>query len=287
MAYRNTTSQDVEFLHDTSAPRYAYESDEEDQLNPLSSGCEQKTARVSISIKGLAHSQGTAKAVVIASGQAGNAWARGAQLGEQRAAVLVDNIIVALIFLPSWSDAVVIISETSATLPAWVMRPYAEAIVHFYKPSRLLLLDTYPFPTCIKPQPLDIYHAPVCYLRTQGKAAPASFLSPYWPPNLIQMTCAAFTSIAALPTSQMEAILLLLPSPRIPTSRGHDISLIPNTPEDIYNVIWPDSILQKVHICLGELCELRGPSSWQSGIVPSKLPGTKRRGDIGDGGMYI
>jgi hypothetical protein len=31
---------------------------------------------------------------------------------------------------------VVIVSETSETLPTWAMRPYAEAIITFYEPTR-------------------------------------------------------------------------------------------------------------------------------------------------------
>jgi len=82
----------VDFLGDTSAYRYAYESDEEDQLNPLSRPSVLRNAR--ISIQGNTHPGKYAETVIIASGEAGKAWAQGIQLGEQHAAVVVDDSTV-------------------------------------------------------------------------------------------------------------------------------------------------------------------------------------------------
>lgn len=85
-------SQNVDFLGDTSANRYAYESDDEDQLNPLTDHSVHRTARVTI--QGDAHPGKSVETIIVASGEAGKTWAQGAQLGEQRAAVLVDDSTV-------------------------------------------------------------------------------------------------------------------------------------------------------------------------------------------------
>jgi len=275
----------VDILGDTSAYRYAYESDDEDQLNPLSSRPVQRKARVSI--QGDSRPGERRETVIVASGKAGNVWAQGAQLGEQYATVVVDDITVGVIFLPSWTDAVIIVSETSETLPTWTMRPYAEAIISFYNPTRLLLLDTYPAPTYISPEPLETYRAPVRYLRTRGKTAPSPFLMPFLPPNLIQATCAAFVSLAALPTSRMESILLLLPSQHIPIPRGNDVSLPSHASEDIDSSMWSETTMRQVHGCLAELAGMRSPAPWQGGTLSLKESKVRQRGDIGEGGMYM
>jgi len=275
----------VDFLGDTSAHRYAYESDDEDQLNPLSSHPVQRVARVSV--QGDSRPENRRKTVIVASGEAGKVWAQGAQLGERCATIVVNDFTVGFIFLPSWSDAVVIVSETSETLPTWAMRPYAEAIVNFYNPTRLLLLDIYPAPTYINPEPVELYRAPVRYLRTRGKTAPSPFLMPFLPPNLIQSTCAAFVSIAILPTSRMEAILLLLPSQHIPIPRGIDISSPPHASEDMNRSIWSETMIRQVHGCLIDLSGVRGLAPWQGGALLLGQSEIRRRGDIGDGGMYM
>jgi len=275
----------VDILGDTSAYRYAYESDDEDQLNPLSRRPVQRVARVSI--QGDPHPEERRKTVIVASGEAGKVWAQGAQLGEQFATVVVDDVTVGFVFLPPWTDAVVIVSETSETLPTWTMRPYAEAIVRFYNPTRLLLLDTYPAPMYISSEPLETYRAPVRYLRTRGKSAPSPFLMPFLPPNLIQATCAAFASVAALPTYRMEAILLLLPSQHIPIPRGNDISQSSHAFEDVNSSTWSETMMRQVHGCLAELAGVRESVPWQVGTLSLKQSGVRRRGDIGEGGMYM
>jgi hypothetical protein len=87
----------VDFLSDTSANRYAYESDDEDQSNPLTHHAVQRIAR--ITIQGDAHPGKSVETVIVASGEAGKAWAQGAQLGEQRAVVSVDDSTVACLHL--------------------------------------------------------------------------------------------------------------------------------------------------------------------------------------------
>ncbi|KAH9956164.1 hypothetical protein BC827DRAFT_1233173 [Russula dissimulans] len=273
----------VDFLGDTSAHRYAYESDEEDQLNPLSRPSVQRSPR--ISIQGNTHPGKYVETVIIASGEVGKAWAQGIQLGKQHAAILVDDSMIGLVYLPSLSDAAIIVSEASGTLPTWAMRPYAEAILSIYKPKRILLLDSYPVPTYISSEQLEAHRAPVRYLSTRGKTVPSLPAVPFSPPNLIQSTSAAFTSAVALPPSQTEAILLLLPSQRTPIPRGNDVSFSPHTSENTNGFIWSEAMMRQVHECLVVLSGVRAPV-WQEGTVLLKQP-ERRRSDIGDGGMYL
>ncbi|KAI9456739.1 hypothetical protein F5148DRAFT_1223760 [Russula earlei] len=275
----------VEPLGDISAHRYAYESDDEDQLNPLSRRTPHGNARCSI--QGEPPPRDYVETIIIASGEAGKAWAQGIQLGEQRAVVVMDDIAVGFVFLVSWSNAVIIVSETSETLPTWAMRPYADAILGFYNPKRLLLLDSYPAPTYISSEPLETHRAPTRYLCTRGKTVPGLPLMPFLPPNLIQSTSAAFTSVAGLPRSQTEAILLLLPSQYIPMPRGNNISLSSNTSEGSKSSVWPETMMRQVHGCIVDHSGIRVPVPWQISTMSLKQSETRRRGDIGEGGMYI
>lgn len=109
---------------------------------------------------------------------------------------------------------------------------------------------------------------------------------PFLPPNLIQATSAAFAAVAALPTSQMDAMLLLLPSKHIPLPRGNDISSSPHVSEDMNSSVWSEAMMRQVHGCLAELSGVRAPP-WQGDTLLLKQSGTRRRGDIGDGGMYM
>jgi len=110
---------------------------------------------------------------------------------------------------------------------------------------------------------------------------------PFLPPNLIHATSAAFVSFAVLPTSRMESILFLLPSQHIPIPRGNDISSSPHTSEDTDGSIWSETMMQQVHGCLAELSGVRGAAPWQGGALLLKRSEIRRRGDIGDGGMYM
>jgi len=108
---------------------------------------------------------------------------------------------------------------------------------------------------------------------------------PFSPPNLIQATCAAFASIAMV--SATEFILLFLPSRHMPIPQGNDISLSPYTSGDMNNSIWSGTMMRRVHMCLTQDSATNDPAPWQGGSVFLKQSETKRRGDIGDGGMYI
>lgn len=72
-------------------PRYAVESDEEDEYNPLESASAEDKTELELKIVGEIP-QG--KPLIVASGLAGRCWARGADLGEQVGGVYVNQICV-------------------------------------------------------------------------------------------------------------------------------------------------------------------------------------------------
>jgi hypothetical protein len=73
----------------------------------------------------------------------------------------------------------------------------------------------------------------------------------------------------------------------MPISRGIDISLSSHASEDMNRSIWSETMMRQVHGCLVELSGGRAPAPWQGETLLLKQSETKRRGDIGDGGMYM
>ena len=73
-------------------PRYAVESDEEDEYNPLETPSKSEPV-VDWEIK-LIGDIPKGRPLVVASGDAGKYWARGADLGEQTAGVYVNTVAV-------------------------------------------------------------------------------------------------------------------------------------------------------------------------------------------------
>ena len=87
--------------------------------------------------------------------------------------------------------------------------------------------------------------------------------------------------------SQMDAILLLLPSQHIILPRGNEISSSPHISEDMNSSVWLETMMRQVHGSLVELSGARASAPWQGNTLLLKQSETKRRGDIGDGGMYM
>ncbi|EIM79608.1 uncharacterized protein STEHIDRAFT_126306 [Stereum hirsutum FP-91666 SS1] len=298
---------DTDPLQDTVPPRYAIESDEEeDEFNPLSHG---KVVRepLTINIKGVGPFEGVGNDLIIAFGDAGRSWAQGASLEQQRGGVFVNEIQVGLVFTPSWTKSIIIISELTTALPIWAMNPYAQSVLDFFKPARLALLDTYPVPVYITPQPLLFHEAPVRYLSTVGGKPPASNYHPFSPPNLIQSTSAAFLSIiyvslASLATPSaveppIKATLLLLPSPHIPQARSSELSRSSAGSVSLEEYAndgldgWSRDMMQGVDACLLGVEGTKVGRAWKAegkGSASAIANGGRgRRGDVGDGGMYI
>lgn len=84
--------QEIDPLADALPPRYAIESDDEDEYNPLSTRQPADAVPiVHITIEG---QFSTGHPLVIASGPAGKFWADGANLGEQHGAIFVNKVQV-------------------------------------------------------------------------------------------------------------------------------------------------------------------------------------------------
>ncbi len=88
----------------------------------------------------------------------------------------------------------------------------------------------------------------------------------------------------------MDAILILLPSRHIPLPRGNEISSSLHVSEDVNRSFWSESMMRQVHACLVEFSGVRvpAPCHWQGDTLLQNQSETKgRRGNIGDGGMYM
>ena len=82
-------------LSDVPPPRYAVESDDEDEYSPssrLSSGSEQPP-EVKVEFKSICEIP-SGRPLIFASGEAGMAWAKIVNLGEQQAGIYVNNLPV-------------------------------------------------------------------------------------------------------------------------------------------------------------------------------------------------
>jgi hypothetical protein len=130
--------QNFDPLSDSAPPRYAIESDEEeDEYNPLNlknSNPDDRPSALSIVIQG--NNIPNRKELIIATGNAGKYWANGSRLGEQTGSVQVNGVEVGLVFHPTWTNAVIIISEVLVRLPVWAQHVYALTIVEHLRPTR-------------------------------------------------------------------------------------------------------------------------------------------------------
>jgi len=271
---------------ETLPPRYAIESDDEDEFNPLNKipnpTKEESEIQVTIS-----PATTTNVGLIIASGVAGNTWARGANLNEQSGIISVNGVQVALVFNPPWTKSNIIISEVFSELPLHAMHPYAETILDSLKPSSVSLLDSYSVPTYATSHPVPIHDTPIRYLTTSSKP---NFLDNkadlFKPPNLIQSTSASFLSILSL--RGILGTLILLPTPYISLTRPRQIS--PSSERlNQDNVDWSPTIMKTVHSLLFKALEGEPVHNnvWEHVQDPLQDKSTKRRTQVGEGGMYM
>lgn len=163
---------------DNNPPRHAIESDDEDEFNPLQHP--EDSTELDIKLLGDIPPQ---RNLVVATGDPGAFWARGADLGEQTGAVAVNGVQIGFVFNPSWTKANIIVSEGLSRLPVWAMHPYAQTIIDNLKPTRysfllftlqlllilfssVALLDEYSVPSYITSAPVPATDAPIRYLST-------------------------------------------------------------------------------------------------------------------------
>ncbi|KAJ3723455.1 hypothetical protein DFJ43DRAFT_1091905 [Lentinula guzmanii] len=289
---------DVDPLADNAPPRYAIESDEEDEYNPLQESSPEILSLPETKVIGDIPLDCP---LILASGNGGKYWAKGCSLGKQTGAVYVDKTQVGLVYHPSWSRSNIIVSETFARLPVAYMHSYAEKLVKELKPSSVVLLDTYPTPTYVLPQPISLQDAPIRYLSThQVDPIIASLAERFSPPNFVHSTTSAAllshvaSSVAPSNSdSELKATLLLLPFPRIsaPAPKILGRSDFSHLSEDEYQ--WSRDTMNTIHkllfVAVGE--RLDDSASWH---MPVNRSGSRSSDDVPvrakplvDDGMYI
>jgi len=200
----------------------------------------------------------------------------------------VEETQVGLIFNPSWSQSTIIVSETFARLPIIYMHTYAEALVNQINSSSISLLDTYPTPTYVSPEPIAFEDAPIRYVSTH-KIDPAvsSAAKRFAPPNFIHSTTSAalLSYVGWLPRTDLKATLLLLPFPRMPKPApkilGH--SDFSHLSDDEFQ--WSETVMSTVQKLLFAAVGENPDSVWHTPTNSKPISGL-RRAPV-DSGMYI
>ncbi|PPQ82693.1 hypothetical protein CVT25_009423 [Psilocybe cyanescens] len=281
---------DVDPLSESVPPRYAIESDEEeDEINPLFGESASAPTKYDINIVGdLPKSQ----TLVVASGDAGKFWAKGAELGEQTGAVFVNKVQVGLVFNPTWTSSTVIISEVLSKLPLSAMHPYASAILESLTPNSLAVLDTYPTPTYATDVLIPYHDAPIRYLTSETLSFPKSQAEPFAPPNLISSTSASFLTTTSSSTS-FSRTLILLPSPHIPHAPPKVLSPSNFSQLEQDAVEWPAALINAAQDLVFHSLAAEGEEANTSKHTWAVPPSAQREKapkwstQIGEGGMYI
>ncbi|KAF8632646.1 hypothetical protein AX17_004779 [Amanita inopinata Kibby_2008] len=280
---------DVDPLADTVPPRYAIESDEEeDEYNPLSSSAVNPNDNPSaLSVRIVGNLQ-KGRGLMVVSGEGGKYWAKGAKLGQQTGTVQANNVEVGLVFNPPWTNATVIVSEALNRLPVWAQHGYALRVIDHLEPSRVSLLDTYSATTYITPKPTPVHEAPIRYLQTDPKLGPqiSAEATPFDPPNLIQSTSASFMSILSI-SKLTSGTLILLPSAHVPppaprTILQPDISRVQENSDE-----WSSRMMNTAqHLLISALGE-EGHFHWVPKDEKTITGMSRRKSRIADTGMYI
>ncbi|KAF5381793.1 hypothetical protein D9615_005508 [Tricholomella constricta] len=277
---------DIDPLADTAPPRHAVESDEEeDEYNPLRSSSSELNQVTEVKILG---ELPRGRNLIVATGDAAKYWARGADLGEQSGAIAVNNIQVGLVFNPTWTKATIIISEALTRLPAWSMHQYASTILGSLTPPKVALFDAYPVPSYMTEEPVPLQDAPLRYLATSAvDPTIKSKAEPFAPPNLIQSTSASLLSILSTIYRLTPGTLVLIPSPHIPhpPPKVLEPSNFLQLSEDRFE--WPDNVMNVAQDLLFTALGEELPPRWVQGKQHGVTNGSRKRSEVGDGGMYI
>ncbi|KAF8559472.1 hypothetical protein OG21DRAFT_1453959 [Imleria badia] len=287
-------------LADAPPPRYAVESDDEDEYNPLSAptGSDQPP-EVTVEFKSI-YDIPSKRPLVFASGEAGVSWAKIVNLGEQQAGIYVNNLPVGLLFRPSWTSAVIVVSEaeTRTRLPLFAMTTYITAIIERLQPTSTAILDSYPTQVYISPRVISLDSAPIRYLSAGKKPVPDSGLELFAPPNLLQSTTASllnelFIRSISQDPGRDDSAIILLPSAKVPPSPPTTFDG-KGAAGDFDDANWDRATLEKAHTWLfatvgQKVDESSLRARAESGVRPPVSAGITRAtlGEVGEGGMYI
>jgi hypothetical protein len=166
----------------------------------------------------------------------------------------------------------------------------------------VVIIDAYPTTSYITPSPSQL-QPPIRYLRTWAASkdvcisnhphtcsahdelkSPLQNAEPFQPPNLIQSPAASFLSILESSTHATPATLFLLPLSHVSSPAPSELE--GNSGPELREE-WEPSTLAKLH---GLVCSVLGiDSPWSAQHFSDRSIRVKalRRGDIGEGGMYI
>jgi hypothetical protein len=277
----------VDPLRDSRSSRYAVESDDsEDELGqglyPSAISDPSKKREPSKAEISLTWSGPTGLPLVIAIGNAGKEWTTGLSTSQSQGGsqgVLVDGIEVGIIQHLLKPDVVLL--TVPWTLPGFVSGDFAKMVIDILKPCRFVTVDSYATASYISPLPTTA-KPPIRYLQTRHVSSkPNADL--FAAPNLMQGVSAAFVSLAEM--NQLPGTLMLLPSSRIPPPLPAEKPELRRLREE-----WERDVLVRFTeavvnvLAVGQfdwdISRLRGGSG-AVGLSES------RKGDIGDGGMYI
>jgi hypothetical protein len=279
---------EIDPLADALPPRYAIESDDEDEYNPLTTQRADQVPIVNIKIE--LEGQFTAGCpLVIASGPAGEFWAHSANLGEQQGAIFVNNFQVGSFFNPSSTRAVILVSEATTTLPLWSMNKYVNDILDRLQPSAISILDVYSIQSYISSELLPVHEAPVRYLSIRNISLDP--FQKFTPPNILQSTSAAFMSamnIRTLSLLRHNAVVLLLPSPEIPRTAPSKLS----SSRPSGDQAWSTEMMVEVDEKLFGAVNTKRSGAWALRSTPagSAFGLSKKKqnlAEVGEGSMYI
>lgn len=115
-------------------------------------------------------------------------------------------------------------------------------------------------------------------------------IQPFTPPNLIQSTSASFLSLlsTAYSSAAITGTLILLPSPHIPPPPPSNIAPTNFSSLDDQDQVWNASILQEAQNALFASVGEKADLTWEGAPgLYEKRSGASRKGDLGEGGMYI
>jgi len=289
-------------LADAPPPRYAVESDDEDEYNTassLSTGSEQPS-KVNVEVK-TTYDIPRRRPLIFASGEAGASWAKITNLSERSAGIYVNDLLVGLVFCSPWTGAVIVVSEAEldhARLPLFAMTTYVTAIINHLQPTSVAILDSYSTQAYISSRAISQDTAPIRYLSIGKKMVLDPQLELFTPPNLLQSTTASLLNALFLRSLREEStggavVAILLPSPKIPrpppvtfNSRG--------TAGDFTDTSWERETLEIVHKWLFAIVGEAADGSTVRPRIGSAARSTVSAeiarsafGEVGEGGMYI
>ncbi|KAG6888435.1 hypothetical protein C0995_008252 [Termitomyces sp. Mi166 len=278
---------DVDPLADTVPPRYAVESDEEDEFNPLPTTASYLDHVTEVELIPDNLPQGNN--LVIATGEVAKYWARGGNLGVQIGGCYVNKVQVGLAFNPSWTKSTIIVSEPFTRLPVWAMHQYASVILDALKPAKVALLDTYSAPAYISEKPVPFEDAPLRYLATHPvDDTTKSKAEAFAPPNILQSTSASFLSVLSTTHSQSHGTLILVPSPRIdpPPPKILEPSNFLRSDQDPFD--WSETMINLAQdLVFGSLGDTAPHWIRPTGSAGAGASSARKKSDVGEGGMYI